>query len=147
VVDAMRGIQAQTAVVDGEVVAVDQKGCLSFQALQNRASSGRDWHILYYAFDLLNLEGESYTDKLLSERKAKLRALLEGTRVRYNAELSGTVAEIVKTVRAAGLEGVIAKQRDSPYRAGTRVTSWLKFKIDKAQEFVIGGYKPDAGSF
>jgi bifunctional non-homologous end joining protein LigD len=72
---------------------------------------------------------------------------LGGTSVRYNAELSGTVAEIVKTIRAAGLEGVIAKERDSLYRAGTRVTSWLKFKIDKAQEFVIGGYKPDAGSF
>jgi bifunctional non-homologous end joining protein LigD len=147
VADAVRGIQAHVAVLDGEVVAVDQKGRPSFQALQNRGSSGRDWQILYYAFDLLNLEGVSYTDKLLSERKAKLRALLEGTRVRYNAELSGTVAEIVKTVRAAGLEGVIAKQRDSPYRASTRVTSWLKFKIDKAQEFVIGGYKPDAGSF
>ena len=147
VVDAVRDIQAHTAILDGEVVALDRKGCPSFQALQNRASSGRDWQILYYAFDLLNLEGESYTSKLLSERKVELRGLLEGTRVRYNAELSGTVAEIVKTVRAAGLEGVIAKQRDSLYRAGTRVTSWLKFKIDKTQEFVIGGYKADAGSF
>src|SRR5205814_7824627 len=113
VVDAVRDIQAHTAILDGEVVAVDQKGCPSFQALQNRASSGRDWQILYYAFDLLNLEGESYTNKLLSERKAKLRALLEGTRVRYNAELSGTVAEVVKTVRDEGLAVVFEYVRDT----------------------------------
>lgn len=147
VANAMRAISAETAVIDGEVVAVDAKGCPSFQALQNRASSGRDWQILYYAFDLLNLEGEDYTHKPLEERKAKLRELLEGSAVRYNAELAGSAHAVVKTVRAAGLEGIVAKQRGSLYRAGTRVNSWLKFKIDKSQEFVIGGYKPDAGSF
>jgi bifunctional non-homologous end joining protein LigD len=147
VVEAVRGISADTAVIDGEVVAIDAKGCPSFQALQNRASTGRDWQILYYAFDLLNLEGENYTNKPLEERKAKLRELLKGSAVRYNAELTGSADAVLKAIRAAGLEGVVAKQRDSLYRAGTRVTTWLKFKIDKSQEFVIGGYKPDAGSF
>ena len=147
VVKAVRGIAAETAMLDGEVVAVDSRGCPSFQALQNRASGARGWQIMYYAFDLLNLEGESYTNKRLGERKAKLRTLIEGSAVRYNAELAGSTAEIVKTVREAGLEGVVAKRRNSLYRAGTRVTSWLKFKIDKGQEFVIGGYKPDAGTF
>jgi bifunctional non-homologous end joining protein LigD len=147
VVDAIRTVATGTAVIDGEVVAVDAKGCPSFQALQNRASTGRKWEIFYYAFDLLNLDGESYTNKPLVQRKARLRQILEGSTVRYNAELLGSAADVVKTVRAAGLEGVIAKKRASLYRAGTRVTTWLKFKIDKAQEFVIGGYKPDAGSF
>ena len=147
VVKAVRGIAAETAMLDGEVVAVDARGCPSFQALQNRASGAHGWQIMYYAFDLLNLEGESYTNKRLGERKAKLRTLIEGSAVRYNAELAGSTAEIVKTVREAGLEGVVAKRRNSLYRAGTRVTSWLKFKIDKRQEFVIGGYKPDAGTF
>ena len=147
VVEAMSGISADTAVLDGEVVALDAKGCPSFQALQNRASSGRDWQILYYAFDLLNLEGENYTHKPLEERKAKLRELLEGSAVRYNAELAGSADAVLKIVRAAGLEGIVAKQRNSLYRAGTRVTTWLKFKVDKAQEFVIGGYKPDDSSF
>ena len=67
-----------TAVIDGEVVAVDSKGCPSFQALQNRATTRREWQILYYAFDLLNLRGEDWTRKPLHERKAKLRDI--GTR-------------------------------------------------------------------
>jgi bifunctional non-homologous end joining protein LigD len=147
VAEAVRRMAADAAVIDGEVVAIDEKGCPSFQALQNRASSGRKWQIVYYAFDLLHLDGEDWTKKPLSARKARLRELLAGTDVRYNAELTGTPAAIERTVRAAGLEGVIAKQRDSVYRAGARVTTWIKFKIDKSQEFVIGGYKPDAGSF
>jgi bifunctional non-homologous end joining protein LigD len=147
VVEAVRGLSANSAVIDGEIVAIDTKGCPSFQALQNRASTGRDWQILYYAFDLLNLEGENYTHKPLQERKAKLRELLEHSALRFNAELAGSADAVLKTVRTAGLEGIVAKQRTSVYRAGTRVTTWLKFKIDKAQEFVIGGYKPDAGSF
>jgi bifunctional non-homologous end joining protein LigD len=147
VVEAVRGMSVDSALIDGEVVAIDKKGCPSFQALQNRASSGRAWQIVYYAFDLLNLGGKSWIGKPLHERKAKLRELLSGTAVRYNAELSGSPAVIARTIQSAGLEGVIAKKRDSVYRGGTRVTSWLKFKIDKSQELVIGGYKPDAGSF
>ena len=80
-------------------------------------------------------------------RKRQLREILAESDVRYNDELVGTVAAIVRTVQSAGLEGVVAKRRDSNYRAGTRVRSWLKLKIDKAQEFVVGGYKPDGGSF
>ena len=67
--------------------------------------------------------------------------------LRYSAELSGSAAAVIRTVRGAGLEGVVAKKRDSLYRAGARVTTWLKLKLNKGQEFVIGGYKPDAGSF
>jgi bifunctional non-homologous end joining protein LigD len=67
--------------------------------------------------------------------------------VRYNANLSGSPEAILRTIESARLEGIIAKKRDSLYRAGTRVTTWLKFKINKGQEFVIGGYKPDAKSF
>jgi bifunctional non-homologous end joining protein LigD len=147
VVEAVGGLSADTAVIDGEVVAIDTRGCPSFQALQNRASTGRNWQISYYAFDLLNLEGENYTHKPLEERRAKLREVLEGSAVRYNAELAGSADAVLRTVRAAGLEGIVAKQRGSLYRAGTRVTTWLKFKIDNSQEFIIGGYKPDAGSF
>ena len=115
--------------------------------MQNRASTGRDWQIVYYTFDLLNLEGEDWAKKPLEVRKQKLREITEGSDVRYNANLSGSPEAIIRTIKTAGLEGVIAKKSDSVYRAGTRVTSWLKFKINKAQEFVIGGYKPDAGSF
>lgn len=147
VAEAVRSVHADTALIDGEIVAVDSNGCPSFQALQNRASLGRNWQIVYYAFDLLNLEGEDWTKKPLEPRKGKLREILEDSDVRYNADLSGSSEAIIHTIKSAGLEGVIAKKRDSLYRAGTRVTSWLKFKINKAQEFVVGGYKPDAGSF
>jgi len=147
VAEAVRSIRAGTLLIDGEVVALDSKGCPSFQALQNRASLRRDWQIVYYAFDLLNFEGQEWTKKPLHERKEKLSEILDGSDVRYNANLPGSPEEIIQTIKAAGLEGVIAKKRDSLYRTGTRVTTWLKFKINKAQEFVIGGYKPHAGSF
>jgi bifunctional non-homologous end joining protein LigD len=147
VADAVRSVNAGTVLIDGEIVAVDSKGCPSFQALQNRASLGRRWQIVYYAFDLLNLEGADWTEKPLHARKRKLRELLKNSDLFYNANLSGAPAEIIRTIKSAGLEGIVAKRRNSIYRAGTRVTSWQKFKINKGQEFVIGGYKPDAGSF
>ena len=146
----MRALDAGTAVVDGEIVAVDAKGRPSFQVLQNRKSVGQRWSVVYYAFDLLNLEGQDLQRRPLHERKTKLKSLIaetDSTTLRYSAELSGTPAAIIRTVAAAGLEGVVAKKRDSLYRAGTRVTTWLKLKLNKEQEFVIGGYKPDAGSF
>jgi len=147
VVEAVRGIKAETAVIDGEVVALDSKGCPSFQALQSRATSGRERQIVYYAFDLLNLNGDDWTKTRLRERKRKLRDVLSGSNVRYNADLTGEPKTIIRTIQEAGLEGIVAKQRDSLYRAGTRVDSWLKFKIDKSQELVIGGYKPDGQTF
>jgi bifunctional non-homologous end joining protein LigD len=115
--------------------------------LQNRARAGREWQILYYAFDLLNIEGDDWTGKPLQERKARLREVVSGSEVRYNAELEGSPDAIVATVSSAGLEGIVAKKRDSIYRAGTRVTSWVKLKLNKAQEFVIGGYKPNGDTF
>jgi bifunctional non-homologous end joining protein LigD len=60
VMEAVRGVVADTVLIDGEIVAVDKRGCPSFQMLQNRASLRRDWQIVYYAFDLLELEGEGY---------------------------------------------------------------------------------------
>ena len=150
VAKAMGKIAAKTALLDGEIVAVDAKGRPSFQVLQNRKSLGLRWSVVYYAFDLLNLEGEDLQRRPLHERKTKLKSLIaetNSTTLRYSAELSGTPAAIIRTVAAAGLEGVVAKKCDSLYRAGTRVTTWLKLKLNEGQEFVIGGYKPDAGSF
>src|SRR5439155_13505599 len=110
VAQAVRGIQAETAFIDGEVVAVDSKGCPSFQALQNRATSGRQWQILYYAFDLLNLDGYDLTVKPLHERKTKLREILAGSDVRFNGDLVGEPKTIITTIQEAGLEGIVAKQ-------------------------------------
>jgi bifunctional non-homologous end joining protein LigD len=147
VVSALRDVRAETAVLDGEVVAVNGQGRPSFQVLQNRKTLGRGWDIVYYAFDLLQLERDSLASRPLHERKAKLKEITKGTGVRYSAELEASPKAVIKTVERAGLEGVIAKDRNSPYRAGIRVTSWLKFKLNKSQEFVIGGYKPYGDSF
>lgn len=147
VMEAVRGVAADAVLIDGEIVAVDKRGCPSFQMLQNRASLGRDWQIVYYAFDLLELEGEDWKARPLTERKQRLQKLLSGSEVRYNAELLGSAEAVVRTVRQAGLEGVIAKRRDSIYRASTRSNNWLKLKLEQSQEFVIGGYSPDSGSF
>jgi bifunctional non-homologous end joining protein LigD len=150
VADALTRLAAQSAVVDGEIVAVDAEGRPSFQVLQNRKKLGRGWDIVYYAFDLVNLDGHDLQRLPLHDRKAKLKKLIAATNspvVRYSAELSGTQAAVIRAVAKTGLEGVVAKKRDSVYRAGTRVTTWLKLKLNKVQEFVIVGYKPDAGSF
>lgn len=147
VVDAVCKIKAHTAIIDGEVVAVNNGGKPSFQVLQNRKSLGHEWHIVYYAFDLLNLEGEDLTRLPLDARKEKLRAIIGESGVQYSGELSGAPELIAKTIRDAGLEGIVAKRRDSVYRAGSRVESWLKIKFDQSQELVIGGYNPDGNAF
>ena len=147
VVAAVSALTADTAIIDGEVVAVNAEGKPSFQMLQNRGSAGREWHIVYYAFDLLNLEGKDLRALPLLERKQRLRGVVAGSDVRYSAELTGAPEAVVASVENAGLEGVMAKRRDSKYLARTRSPDWLKLRIGHAQEFVIGGYNPGGETF
>ena len=147
VTSAVQQLDVGTAVIDGEIVAVNAAGKPSFQALQNRASAGREWLIVYYAFDLLSVDGDDLTRLPLSDRKARLAQLLQGSDVRYSAELPGDPEAVVRLVESAGLEGVIAKRRSSVYEARTRSADWLKLKLGHVQEFVIGGYNPDGDTF
>lgn len=147
VVNAVRTIKAGTALLDGEIVAINAQGQPSFQALQNRASAKQNWHIVYYAFDLLSLEGDDLKHLPLVERRATLKNLVAGSSVRYSAPLPGSPKEIIPTVKRAGLEGIIAKRKDSEYTARTRSLAWRKLKLAHVQEFVIGGYNPDGKSF
>jgi bifunctional non-homologous end joining protein LigD len=134
-------LHAASAVVDGEVVAVDVNGRPAFQALQHRgAHPGHA--VVFYAFDLLHLNGEDLTRRPLEERRRRLPALLKDTGILFSESLHGTVAEITAAVQGLGLEGVIAKRKDSIYAAGLRTDAWLKLKLDKQQELVIGGYRP-----
>lgn len=138
---AARRLKADSLVIDGEVVAVDREGRPSFQALQHRAE--HPGHaIAYYAFDLLHLNGVDLTGSSLERRIAQLPALLRGSGLLLSEPLAGTAAEIVDAVRRLGLEGVIAKRRDSRYHTGARSLDWLKFRTDRQQEFVVGGYRP-----
>lgn len=141
VASAAARLRADKTVVDGEIVAVDPRGHPSFQALQHRSAHPRH-SIQFYAFDLLHLAGRNLTGFPLEERRAKLREVLKGSGVLLSEELRGTPDRIIEAVRALGLEGVIAKRKDSRYGAGQRNGAWAKLKLDRQQEFVIGGYRP-----
>ena len=138
-------VQADQAVVDGEIVAVDEQGRPSFQALQHRGTHPKHT-IVFFAFDLLHLNGEDTTALPLKARRAKLVHVIEKSALLLSLELPGTVADIVSTVRAMQLEGVVAKQKDSSYEAGERSGTWQKLKLERQQEFVIGGYRPDGSN-
>jgi bifunctional non-homologous end joining protein LigD len=139
VVSALRTIHAGTAMLDGEVVALDVAGKPSFQLLQNRKSAASA--LVYYAFDLLSLEGEDWRGRPLEERKAKLATLVADSEVRLSVGFDGPAGKIVDAVQRMRLEGVIAKQRSSVYKSGERSGAWVKYKMSPEQEFVIGGFK------
>jgi bifunctional non-homologous end joining protein LigD len=138
---AGRRLKASRAVVDGEVVAVDATGRPSFQALQHRAAHPR-YSIAFYAFDLLHLDGEDLTDAPLESRRKELPRVIGDSGILLSAHLPGTAQQVIDAVQALGLEGVIAKKRLSRYTPGDRNSSWVKLKLDKQQEFVVGGYRP-----
>ncbi len=104
--------------------------------------------ILYYAFDLLRLNGKDLRNLPIEERKAKLEALLKKPPgvIRYSVSFGSNVEELLDRTRQFGLEGLIGKRLGSRYEAGKRNGAWIKLKFDQEQEFVIGGYsEPDGG--
>jgi bifunctional non-homologous end joining protein LigD len=137
-------LKADQAVVDGEIVALSEDGRPSFQALQHRSSHQKHL-IVFYAFDLLHLDGRDLMDEPLTKRRARLPKIVgEDQTIRLSRDLPGSVAEIVEVLRAAGIEGVVAKRKDSLYQPGERSSDWQKLKLEQQQEFVIGGYRPDS---
>ena len=138
---AARHLRAESAMIDGEIVAVDGDGRPSFQALQHRGAHARH-AIAFYAFDLLALDDQVLQDRPLVDRRAKLPLVLADSGILFSVDLPGTAAQVTAAVRGLGLEGVIAKRRDSPYIPGERSSAWIKVKLDRQQELVIGGYRP-----
>lgn len=141
IVRAAAKVRASSAILDGEVVALDANGRPSFQALQHR-SAHPSHSIAYYAFDLLELDGRDLTREPLQSRRTLLPAVLKGSGLLLSMELEGSATDVVSAVSQLGLEGVIAKRRDSRYDAGQRSGAWVKVKLDQQQEFVVGGYRP-----
>ena len=138
-------VRAASAVLDGEIVALDAEGRPSFQALHHAATEGLS--IVYYAFDLLHLDGRDLTAAPLDERRDALRQIVDGSGVLLSDPLPGTPDQIADAVRGLGLEGVVAKRRRSTYAAGRRSDAWVKVRFAKHQELVIGGFKPNATNF
>jgi DNA ligase D-like protein (predicted ligase) len=138
---AGRKLPANRLVLDGEIVALDASGRPSFQALQHR--SAHPGHVIgYYAFDLLHLNGEELTSLPLATRRARLEPLVRPSGILLSEILEGSAPDVIEAVRSLGLEGVIAKRKDSRYLPGDRSPAWQKLKLDRQQEFVIGGYRP-----
>jgi bifunctional non-homologous end joining protein LigD len=146
--DAER-LETGQAVLDGEIVVVQPDGSTSFQALQNAMDGPGKGALVYYAFDLLSREGEDLTRQTLEARKEALADLLagvgKGSAIRYSDHVVGRGKAMFAEACKRGLEGIIAKRRDAPYRGG-RVGSWLKVKCTARQELVIVGYTDPQGS-
>jgi bifunctional non-homologous end joining protein LigD len=142
VVEAARKLKVRSALIDGEAVVLDANGKSDFQALQASLKGGKA-NLVYFAFDLLELDGEDLTRDPLRARKQKLSKLLgkgKGT-IRYSEHVEGKGEELLQRFCAAGLEGVISKRADAPY-TGIRSDGWLKTKCIRRQEFVIVGWTP-----
>jgi len=141
-VKAIQQLDLRHTVLDGEVIALDAEGKSDFQNLQNAFDTGSSRQLVYMVFDLLFLDGEDLRKLPLEERKSWLEALALPTKrghIRYSEHLAGDGRAFLKTTAAAGLEGIISKRRDLPYRGG-RNTDWVKIKSLEQAEFVIGGY-------
>lgn len=155
----LAGLQAalgdQRAVLDGEIIAFDDRGRPSFQALQERMHvRGRELPglverrpVTLMLFDLLWLDGESLLDRTYDERRTQLEALaLDGPHWQTPAAHPGQGRELFAATAEQHLEGVIAKRRDSRYLPGGRSDAWLKVKHHRRQEFVVGGWLPGKGA-
>jgi bifunctional non-homologous end joining protein LigD len=146
VVAAVAALPVQRAILDGEVAVVMPDGRTSFQALQN--AFGRPGaNLVYFVFDLLALDGEDLRALPLEQRKARLAALVGGSRgvIRYSDHVIGGGARFFELACRSGLEGIVSKRRDQPYLPG-RGNAWLKIKCLQRQELVIGGFTEPEGS-
>ena len=128
------------AVVDGEIVVVDEKGISNFGDLQNWRSEA-DGDLYYYLFDILWLDGKDLRDLPLKERRIILESKIpENSLIRLSKSFDESGIEFFDAAKKIGLEGIIAKKDDSTYMEGDRSKAWLKIKANKRQEMVIGGY-------
>ena len=132
-----------TALLDGELVVENGSGALDFSLLQRDLSEGRDDRFVYYAFDLLHLDGQDLRGAPLSARKQRLERIIgaEPSVVRFSGDFAEAGDLVLRHACRLGLEGVVSKMRDAPYRSG-RGKTWVKSKCSARQEFVIGGYVP-----
>ena len=143
---AVAALPAETALVDGELVALAPDGRSSFPALQQAMSSGNDRGLLLYAFDLLYRDGFDLRRCRQDDRKEALRTLMGTVKgaLRFSDHLTGEAVRVRREACTLGLEGIICKRADAPY-TGTRNRAWLKVKCLGREEFVVLGWTPPAG--
>ncbi len=145
---AVAALPAATALIDGEIVVEDENGVSSFSALQAVLKGTQRGAFVYYAFDLLHLDGRDLTREPLITRKAALADLLAKSRnpvLRLSEHLRERGPLVFEHACQMGLEGIVSKRADSPYRSG-RSRNWIKSKCSARQEFVVGGFTLATGS-
>ena len=128
-------------VIDGEIVALDEDGRPSFNALQN--SIGSETSVVFYVFDLIVLSGRDMSAEPLTARRELLERKVLPTLadpVRYAGILEASLRDLIHAVKTQGFEGLVAKRCNSRYESGLRSGAWMKMRINRGQEFVIGGY-------
>jgi ATP-dependent DNA ligase len=128
--------------VDGEVVVLDSSGCPDFHLLQSFRSQAARIH--YFVFDLLCCKSRDLARLPLVERRELMRSLLKlsSPRIHVSEHVEGSASAMLSVVREQGLEGIVAKRRESLYEPGKRTGAWIKYRVNRGQEFVIGGYIP-----
>jgi bifunctional non-homologous end joining protein LigD len=140
-------IDATQAIVDGEVVALDDAGRPDFSLLQQHLGDPTATTLVYQAFDLLYLDGRSLLNVALEDRKRLLQSVLRPhPRVRFASHVVGEGEAFYAAAQQNRLEGMIAKLRRSRYEPGRRTSAWLKLKIRPEQELVVGGWTPGEGN-
>jgi bifunctional non-homologous end joining protein LigD len=141
-----RGLPCQQALLDGEILVQDERGIASFAALQDALAEGRTHELIFFAFDLMYLDGYDLTEVPLLERKQALEELLDAvvgptTPVQISEHVLGHGRAFFEQANHLGLEGVISKRADAPYQQ-MRTRSWLKIKCRQSEEFLIVGFSP-----
>jgi DNA ligase D-like protein (predicted ligase) len=134
-------------VVDGELVGLDDGGRPDFNLLQNFQAEASRIH--YYIFDLLVYKDRDLTRLPLVTRRSLLKSLvtIRDKRIRISDYVEAGATELLAAVRERGLEGIIGKRKDSHYEPGKRTGAWIKYRVNRGQEFVIGGYFPGPHGF
>jgi len=145
-VSSLKKIKVKSAYIDGELCSMDAQGRPSFALTQHAHNGDRDVQLVYFAFDLLFLNGQATAFLPLAERKALLQPLLEGLDgIRFNEHTNGDGEAFRREACAMGLEGIVSKRADAPYMPDNRGT-WVKSKCLRRQEFVIVGWTDPDGS-
>ena len=143
-VRSLGALRAKSFILDGELVAIDEQGRHSFSLLQNAKSKGAP--VYFYAFDLLHFDGENLISLPLSKRRAELEAAFPKwpPLVQLSPVLTGPLKKIAARVREYEFEGIVAKRVDSIYRPGEEPGTWVKKKLQRSEDFIVGGYIPGA---
>jgi bifunctional non-homologous end joining protein LigD len=149
IANACAELASHRVLIDGEVVSEKANGVSDFSGLQDDLKTGRHDRLAYYVFDLLYLDGYDLTGSPLLARKEALRKVLSGlpadTAIRLSEQFEEEGSLLLRHACDMGLEGIISKRRDAPFRSG-RIGDWLKTKCTSSQELVVAGYEPSTAA-